>query len=303
MKRNVNRILWVGVLAVAATLSAAPVQAQVTLRYKFKEGDKLNYVMEQKMDMTMNNAGNESTVTMTQKMDMTWKVTAVDKDGTAKITQTIDRVHITMDTPPPGGKTEFDSKDDKEPTDPVGKMIAPIFKAMVGAEFTLTMTPRGEAKDVVVPQKLLDAVEKAGPAAGGMTPDVLKQMASQGGLVLPEKALKKGDTWTPEPNKLKMEPLGTMTVKTEATYEGEVTKDGKKLEQIALKPKMTLEAPANATTKMTLKKQDNKGTALFDSAKGQLAETTMEMTMDMEIVAGGQTVNMKQKQAVSMKLK
>ena len=56
-------------------------------------------------------------------------------------------------------------------------MIAPIFKAMAGSEFTLTMSPLGVASDVVVPKKLLDAVEKAGPAAGGMTPEMLKQMA------------------------------------------------------------------------------------------------------------------------------
>jgi len=299
MKHSPVHVFWVGLVVAGVTLPAAHAQAQTTLRYKFKEADKLAYVMEQKMEMKMTVAGNDITTTMNQTMDMTWKVTAVDKDGTAKITQTIDRVRVTIDGPQ--GKTTFDSKEDKDPEDAVGKAIAPIFRAMAGSDFTLTMSSLGEPGDVVVPKKILDAIKNAGPAGGSMSGDTLKQIASQAGLVVSKDAVKKGDSWNRK-IEVKMDPIGKTVADIKATDEGEVTRDAKKLEKIALKPTLTLEAAPNAAAKLTLKKQDAKGTALFDNDKGQLVETALDQSIEMEVSQGGQTLTMQMKQFVGMKL-
>src|SRR5258708_1807184 len=113
MLRPLGRVFWIGLLVAGAALPSASAQAQTTLRYKFKEGDKLNYVMEQKQEMAMSFMGNDINTKINQTMDMTWKIGAVDKDGSAKMTQTIDRIRMTMDSP--GAKIEYDTKDGKEP--------------------------------------------------------------------------------------------------------------------------------------------------------------------------------------------
>src|SRR6516165_8472568 len=88
----------VGLLSLTATLiGVSPANAQVTLRYKFKQGETLNYDLDQKMKMEMAIAGQNINMSMTQTLDMTWKVESVDKDGKAKIVQKFDRVRLTMD--------------------------------------------------------------------------------------------------------------------------------------------------------------------------------------------------------------
>ncbi len=301
MMRTFTRVLWTGMLAVVLTgLAAAPARAQVTLRYKFKEGETLKYTVEQRMNMNGNVAGNDITMEMGMNMDMTWKVLSVNKDGSAKLTQTIDRVRMTMKAGPLG-EVDIDTKSDKEPSDPIGKAMAPIFKAMAGAEFTMTMTPLGEPKDVQVPEKVLNAVKNAGGGLPGasLSPDDLKQMVNQGGLVLPEKPVKKGDSWTHSSN-MAMQGM-KMKVDTKATYEGETTEGGKKLQEISLAPKMTTEGgPAGVEIK--LKNQESKGKALFDNDKGRVVETELNQNMDMDLSAGGQSFTMKIRQTVTMKL-
>src|SRR5262249_53888849 len=140
-------------------------QAQTTLRYKFKEGEKVAYVMEQKMAIQMNVQGNNVKMNMTQTIDTTWHVQSVDKEGKAKMTQSFDRIRFSMDTPM--GKVEHDSKDGKVPGGPIGQAVGPMFQAMAGAEFSLMMDAQGKTSDFELPDKLTQALKNA-PGAGGL---------------------------------------------------------------------------------------------------------------------------------------
>ena len=123
-------------LAFAVFLAAPPVQGQVELRYKFKEGEKLPYVIEQKAKNTTNSGGQTIETQTVLTVDYTMNVLSVDKDGKANISQRIDRIRRRTDGP--GGKFEYDSKDDKETDHELAKWIVPIYKAMVGSDFTMT---------------------------------------------------------------------------------------------------------------------------------------------------------------------
>jgi hypothetical protein len=298
--RPLCRIFAIGLLLAGGALAAAPAPEATSLRYRFKEGEKLNYVMVQKQEITMNVNGADTTFKSTQTIYFTWTINAVDKDGAAKISQRIDRARMSMDAGQ-GGVIDFDTKDGKEPDNPAGAVIVPILKAMAGSDFTLTMSTRGEISDVVLPKKVLDALQNLGTAGGAFTPDTLKQMPNQGSLVLPKDAVKKGDSWN-DKLEVKADLVGKMVVDTKATYEGETTKDGKKLHSITLKPTMTIEAPANAAAKITLKDQNNKGAASFDGDKGRLVDSNLEQNIEMDVVACGQTVTMKMKQNFTLKL-
>jgi len=174
-------------------------QAEGPLRWKFKVGEKLDYNMVQEMQMTASGAAlpQEMKTSMRQEMNMTWDVQGVDdKSGEAVIRQKFDRVKMKMSTPV--GGFEYDSKSEEAPTG-LGAMIAPMYKAMTEGEFEITMTSRGEVKDVKIPEQVITALKNS-PNAAAMgdiaSAEGFKKMISQGALVLPENAPKKGETWT-----------------------------------------------------------------------------------------------------------
>jgi hypothetical protein len=104
----ISRRIALALLGLAAwSLTAAVASAQTTLRYKFKEGDSLKYVLEQKMTMNMNVMGNDIEIKMNQNSDMTWSIGSVDDKGNAKITIKFGRQKMSMDAPM--GKIDVDT--------------------------------------------------------------------------------------------------------------------------------------------------------------------------------------------------
>jgi hypothetical protein len=293
--------LWLGIIGIVMVGGlAAPAQAQTTLRYKFSKGDKLDYLVEQKIVMKMSIMGNDIKMDMVQKIDMSWNVLSVDSDGNAKMVQKFDRFRFTMDGPT--GKIDYDSKEDKLPEGPIGQLIGPIFKAMAGTEISLTMTPRGESKDVKISEEFVKKIkETMVPGLGDMfSEESLKQMASQGGVMLPQEPVTKGKTWD---QKLEVKtPLGKTIVSNAYTYDGEITRDGKKLQAINVKPSTKIESDPNAQAQVKVKSVEGKGTSYFDNSAGRIVETTSTQETDQEISANGMTIGQTINQTTTMKL-
>src|SRR5262249_27798932 len=85
-KRNWRMLLrtrMAGLGLAALFIAAVPAQAQTTLRYKFKQGEKLDYVIENKMTMKLDLGGKEIEMAINQNMEMAWKIEAVASDGKA----------------------------------------------------------------------------------------------------------------------------------------------------------------------------------------------------------------------------
>jgi len=296
------RKAWLGIFVVVLVCAGStPVGAQTTLSYKFKEGEKLGYTIEQKIEMQMNVMGNDIDMKILQTLDTTWKVVSVDKDKKAKISQKIDRIRFSMEGGP-AGKTDYDSKDGKKPEGQLGEMVAPIFEAMTGADFGFTMDAQGKIADVQVPEKLTEALKKL-PAGGNQmfSPDTMKQMVEQGGIVLPGGAVEKGKSWEQKTDMTS--PFGKMVVTKALTDEGKAMIDGKEVEKIALKPTMTIEVDPAKPFSANIKAQEGKGTAYFDNASGRVVESTTTQTMDMSISVGGMEIGQKTKTTASMKLR
>jgi len=294
----------VSLAAAVLVLATASAQAQTTLRYKFKQGDTLSYGLEQKMEMKMNVGGMDITMDMKQNIAMKWKVLEVDQNGKARIAQKIDSIRMSMEAPPPVGGVKYDSRDGKEPEGPIGKVLGPVFNALAGAEFTLNMDARGEISDVKLPEKLAETLQKTAGGAPGLgdmfSPEGLKRLVTQGGLVLPEKAVKRGDTWA-QTNENKM-PFGMMKVTNTMTYEGPGGESGTGVQKIAVKPVVSLEPDPNAQVSMKIKATDAKGTALFDNTTGRLVEMSTTQNMQMQISAAGQDITLNIRTTTSLKL-
>src|SRR5262249_44982243 len=130
-----------------------------------------------------------------QGLEMSWTIKSVDTDGKASVTLKAERFQVAMEMPVLG-KFEYDSKEGKMPKGPFGKMFEPIAKALAGAEFSLTMDPRGEVSDVKIPENVEKALkgQKAPGLADMLSPESLKKMMSV--VPLPKEAINKGKTWT-----------------------------------------------------------------------------------------------------------
>jgi len=289
-----------GLLLLGMIISGSTVEAQTTLRFQFKEGDKFGYALEQKMKMSTAIGGKDIENQMDMNMNMSWQVLKANEDGSSQIKMAFTGVKMIADGPL--GKVEVDSKNLKEQTDLIGKTLVPVVKALAGMEVTFTMDPTGDMKDIKIPEKVINDLKNmpGSESMGDMfSPESLKKMA-HGGLILPKEAITKGKTWSQKTD-MKM-PMGQMKGDIQFTYEGPVEKDGKKLEKITLKPTITLEAAPKAGFKMDFKSQEGKGTVYFDNAAGRIQEIDSQMNMEMTMEVNNMNILQKMAQNSTMKL-
>ncbi len=288
-------------VVLAALLFPPAGREQPPLRYKYKAGDKIEYVLRQDQKMSMSVNGMDIEVKVGMEMEMTWRALSVDREGNAKVKATFPRVKMSMKSA--AANAEVDSKDEAEPKDPTSKALAPAVKALAGLEMTFTTDPRGEIKEVKIGEEALKRLkEMPGASSLGdmLSPNNFKSMVS-GGMVLPTAAPQKGKSWTRK-SETKL-PFGKMTGSTKFTYDGTVEKGGRKLAKILVVPELKLESDPAAAVTVKIEDSKTKGYVLFDNSAGRVAETSMESTMKMEVVTNGMTIKQLVTQTMTMRLK
>lgn len=281
----------------AAVVLSAPLMAQDALAWKFTAGEKLTYVVQQKTDTELDFGGRKQGVSMQQTMHMGWNIMDVASTGDAQMSQVVERVSMKSEGGPVGS-FEYDSTASTPPESPLARTMADVFAKIIGQDFPITMKPSGKITKVTVPEGLLKTLSQAGAAGNAINEDTLKQMMTQSAITLPETPVKKGDTWETS-QKVEL-PFGTMTVSSKLTYQGVDTSSG--MARIDMKPSISMKAKDGAPLSLTVTKSDGKGTVLFDTAKGRIARSDLNVTMEMSVKQFGQTVNQTLKQETSMVL-
>jgi hypothetical protein len=278
-------------VAFLALVVPASADGQTELRWKFAEGKKHQFAVTQNMETTAKVMEQNIDTTLTQVIDMTWAVQKVMSDGSARMTQTVDRMQMTVKGP--AGEMKFDSKD-PDAASPALAQLKTITDALIGEPIELTMTSLGDVKDVKVPKKLTDAAKDAGPAGSMLTEDGVKNIATQGSLSFPEKALKDGDGWK-KAQTLDMPGVGKMTIDTAYTFRGAA--EGAQKIDADLDVKIE-----NSGLGLSIKSQKCGATFFFDNDAGVLrrSEVTQQMTMGGQIM--GQEFSQDIKTKVTMKL-
>jgi hypothetical protein len=296
MTRTLFR-LAVPCLAVAALLAhAAPAAAQTTLRYKFRDGQTLNYVVDMKMAMKIKADCKEVDMTMVMSMDLSQRTAAVNRDGTARIVTRVTRIGFKADFL--GQKLEYDTNDGKLPDAPGAEALA-VLKEITLHDITETQDTRGQTTDLKIPDKLVEALKKADGGGGQIFSEAdLKKLTEQAVAQLPQGAVSRGDRWTQKLTATKTGEL-EMAMDNVSTYEGPVTRDGKNLEHISLKPTITVKPGPNAPADLKVKDITAKGAMYFDNVAGRLHSS--DLTMDMDIEAP--QVSMRMNIVMGMKLK
>ena len=250
-----------------------------------------------------------------QEIELTWDVQGVDeKSGEAVIRLKFDRVRMKM-TPPISG-FEYDSKAEVAPGG-LGAMIAPMYKAITDGEFEITMTARGEVKDVKIPDEVLAALKNS-PAAAEMgsiaTAEGFKKMIAQGALVLPNAAPKSGETWTAN-MEMDIPSVGVGAIVTTYRYEGNKQTGGANYAVIRPQTKMNIESkPAKARpgqpqqpagqqpVQVNIKEQNSSGEVLFNINDGRLQSTSLKQNIRMEVSGEGEVMQQKIDQKIDVKV-
>jgi hypothetical protein len=302
---------WPVALLFLFGLTAPALGQEVKPQWKFEKGKTFYQEMTTETKQTMQVMGME--ITQNQKQTFYFSWTPKDqKDGNWELTQKIEGVKMNIEIG--GNKIEFDSTKDTGGTNP----LSDFFKALVGSEFTITLSPKMDVVKIEGRQQFLDKLIKANQQMEPLLKQILsekalKQMADPTFSILkigdkgPE-PVKKGDKWTRK-SELDMGPIGKYENNYTYTYEG---KDGK-LDKISVTTTLTYTAPgqgAGGGLPFTIKSADLKstnasGTIWFDSDAGRLDHSTMTVNLEgkLSIEIGGQTteVTLKQTQTTTVK--
>lgn len=256
--------------------SAASVQAAKSLSWKFKSGEKLSYTV--KTDSVVE--GGFGKIVVNNEMDLTITPGEVAKDGSTKATVVVDRIVMKVD----GGEmfsVDYDSKSGKGADNPAVTVSA----AVVGKEIQVTIAADGKTSDLTPSKDVEDAWKAAEGQmsfgfGGGLSKQGIESLLNQVLLPVTGKEPKKGTSWE---NKVETEigmGQGKQTSTSKYTHEGVNVKKGTEVEMIKVDVQAEMKFKEDAMFKMEIKKQDNKGTALFDATKGRLvhfeAKTEME---------------------------
>jgi len=301
MKPRQTRGTLVVLGSLLLVLAASPSHGAELLRWKFKQGETIDYTMIQQMKMTMTIMGQNVETNMTQHLDMTWTVDKVADDGNATLTQKITRMKMIMEGPQ-FGKVEVDSE---KPGggNPFTDAMKKVIDSLVGGEFTVTMTPQGQVKDMKLSDTMKQALQAAGGGKmpGGFSEDTFKQMTTQAGAFFPKKNVSKGESWSQKTDTDM--PFGKMKAVSKLTYLGTESKNGATMAKLKLEPSFTLEPKPNSPFKVKMTDKGGKGTVYFDAAEGKLSSSVYTQKMQIELTTGGKTIDQNIDQTIRMERK
>jgi hypothetical protein len=284
--RLFRRVPWAISVVLACLLAARVAPAQKVLRWKFQAGQQLNYQLEQRMKQELTPPNSPAMQFSTvQTMTMKWEVKSIQEDGTAIVEQTVDRFRTKMESPQ-GIMLEYDSASGKEP-EGLGKMLLPMLQALLNRPILLTYTPRGEIKEMKLPNGFMEKINQL--AGGGQfgqlfSEDWMKQLSNMS--VLAEGPVEPGQTWQNEAT-MSNPVVGQMKVITKSRYEGTVERDGRSLDRISTTIQFVPENKEQPGI-VGIREQTSDGTTDFDTEAGRLQESQSRTTMKMNINILGQ---------------
>ena len=285
----------------------APAGDKATLAWKFEKDKTFFQKMTTETHQTMKVLNNDISQTQKQTFVFSWTPTEQKGDDWT-VKQKI--VAVQMDIDLGGSKITYDSTKADAPNNALGD----FFKALVGSEFTLTISmPKDKQATVTKVEGRDDFLKKLTAANQQMKPlldqilseDALKQMAAPTFAALPNKEVAKGDHWDAK-STLDMGPIGKYENTFTYTYDGknaDAKEDAeKKWDKISVKTDLKYTPPDEKAQQgglpfriksADLSSKDATGTVYYDAEKGRVARSTMSLKLSgkLSIEIGGQTTD------------
>lgn len=301
-----------GTLALAAGLAlllASNAHAESPLRWKFKEAETLNYVLERAVDGKITLSGADIEFKLKMIFDTTWKVKSVAADGAAIVEQSLDRMQVSMDSPL-AGNLEYDSENPTKPDSPAWAMLEPMVSGLVGQTLTWKVSPQGKVSNIELPRKLADIFAKQGQGnnrqqAFGIGGNIfseagIKEFIEKSVLPLPEKAPAKDVTWK-QSFENTIPRIGIQTAETTFSFAGADTQDGKSVQKISAVTELTFEPADDAAADLEITSQKSAAAVYFDPAAGRVIKSEGTQSSTLEL-SGARELTQESKETTSMRL-
>ena len=272
----------------------APAQ-EVTLKWEFQPNKPIYQELTTVTKQTMKVMGMDITQNNTQTFIFSW--TPKEQDATTKnwiITQKL--IAVKMNTEIGGVQTSYDST--ATGAQASSNALGEFFKALVGSEFKITLTPELKIIKIEGRDEFVSKLVRANPTMEAILKQILgdealKQMADPAFAAIPNKPVKKGDTWERKLS-LNMGPIGTYDTTNKYTYEGkdgnfEKIKVDTQLKYLAPGPQAAGSLPFKIKAGTELTSKSATGTVYFDNAKHRLDHSDMKLNLEgkLEIDVGG----------------
>jgi len=277
---------------------------QTLLRWKLKVGESFGVVIEQETESLVAFSAKSAATKIDVKVSLGWLVTAADESGFS-IKQSIERIVMDLATPQ-GPAIHFDSALRIRPVGQV-RELAEALQPLVGAEFEIKLSPRGEvlkAEPLNEAAKGLFAANEKGGEAGEAPRATVEKLLRQSLVVLPEKAVTAGESWTTS-SELAIA-AGPQTQETVYTLEKMGQVDGKSQAEISMVSKLSPRAgDSSAKTgspRLKIKTHQQQGKILFAVEEGRVvnAEQTQELETEREYQNTKITVKLKSTQRTTV---
>jgi hypothetical protein len=244
---------------------AVPAQAQVALEWKLRKGDRFYLRNITTTRQTLKALGKDIPQNFEQTIVLGFTVEDQTREGLL-LRETVE---------------ELTTKPDK------GEPVSA--DAIIGASFSILLSPKGEVLKFEGYDKLLDKLAGDDVAArqalqATSSEDVLKKSVRELIAFLPDRPIKEGETW----ERTVESPLGALgTLRETRTYklQGQEELAGKKLDKITFtstvdykagKPDKSL---AYHVISGEIKADDAKGTIYFDRAAGRVVQMDSQMKL------------------------
>jgi len=293
-----NRRSLILALALIAALfgAAADAAQQVTLKWKFEEGQDLVFRMTMTNETEMPNGMGVAVVE--NIITSRWQVQEVNAAGDATVYVSTDRVRMSMQGPM--GNMEMDSASEEPATDPVGKIVS----ALAGTGYTVVFDAAGKPKEIRGLEEMRARLTEGSPQTSNpmfaqlleqtASEDGIKNMLQQGFAAFPDHAVGPGDSWTANFD-MTLPMMGIMSNTTVMTLDRIEERDGSRIAVIKTTGTMEMIMDEGADNPlagmMELGAMDSVGTTEWDVDRGRFAGMTSTTTMEMNMTAGGQAMS------------
>jgi Family of unknown function (DUF6263) len=281
-----HRRIVLALVAAAGLAVPAFGQAPVALKWEFKKDVPFYQEISTITKQTMKVMGMDVSQNQSQTFYFSWTPVGEDKNHNWTIKQKIEAVKMEIEIA--GNKIQYDSTKD---TGQTGNPLSDFFKALVGSEFTLTISPEMKVTEIKGRDDFINKLVKANPQMEPLlktilSDEALKQMSDSAFAALPNKPVKPGESW-PGKSILDMGPIGKYDSTYKYTYEGKGKEANSKLDVIKVESTLAYQPPGpNASgalpfkiKKAELQSKDAKGMIYFDNEKHRLDHSEMHLTL------------------------
>jgi len=279
-----------------------------TLKWEFQKDKPIYQEMTTVTKQTMKVMGMDVSQDQSQTFIFSWTPKEQDKDKNWVVNQKIEAIR--MEIKIADNKISFDStKDTQAATNP----LSDFFKALVGSEFKVILSPDFKIKNIEGRDEFINKLIKSNPQMEGLlkqilSDEALKQMAENAFAALPNGPVTKGQSWERK-STVVMGPIGTYETSYKFTYDG---KEGK-LDKIKVDTTLKYVPPgANSSSSLPFKikgaelvAKNATGTILYDPEKHWIDSSDSKLTLEGKLTVdiNGQTNDVQLNQDQTTKVK